>query len=408
MLPTDFNAGISAFITRTTQPGSEILWGTNITGVSLTTGQKLWTVSLPDEGTYSGSAVVADHGKAAFLTQRGDYLAYDLYTGALAWRSERMAYPWASAGFGAYAIQSAYGMLFRQSYDGVYAFNWTNGKIVWNYKAPAYASFETPYIENGQEEYSFNTGATIADGKMYTYNTEHTPTWPLTRGWGIHCINITTGKGIWTLDNPMTNGAISGGYLTAGNPWDGSMYVFGKGLSATTVTAPNVVMPKGNGIVIEGTVLDQSPAQPNTPCVSKDSMQTQMEYLHLQNPIDGLWHNKTIVGVPVTLTAIDSNGAVTDIGTTTTNGYYGTFGYTWTPPNEGQYTILASFAGDDSYGSSGAATTISVSPAPTVAPTATVAAAVDYMPTLTGILVAVIVAIVVSVIALAVVLRKHA
>ena len=67
-------------------------------------------------------------------------------------------------------------MLFRQSYDGVYAFNWTNGKIVWNYKAPTYAAFETPYIENGTEEYSFNAGAIIADGKMYTYNTEHTPT----------------------------------------------------------------------------------------------------------------------------------------------------------------------------------------------------------------------------------------
>ena len=80
----------------------------------------------------------------------------------------------------------------------------------------------------------------------------------------------------------MTYGGIADGYLTAANDWDGTMYVFGKGLSATTVTAPNVVMPQGNGIVIEGTVLDQSPAQPNTPCVSKDSMQTQMEYLHLQ------------------------------------------------------------------------------------------------------------------------------
>ena len=48
--------------------------------------------------------------------------------------------------------------------------------------------------------------------------------------------------------------------------------VFGKGLSATTVTTPDVVVPKGTGVVIKGTVLDLSPAQPNTPCVSKDSM----------------------------------------------------------------------------------------------------------------------------------------
>ncbi len=109
------------------------------------------------------------------------------------------------------------------------------------------------------------------------------------------------------------------------------------------------------------------------------------------------------------LTAIADDGSVTDIGSVTTNGYYGTFGTSWTPPKEGEYTIMASFAGDDSYGSSSAATTFSVGPAPTVAPTVnpSIAAPVDYMPTLTGILAAVVVAIVVSVIALAVVLRKH-
>ena len=111
-------------------------------------------------------------------------------------------------------------------------------------------------------------------------------------------------------------------------------------------------------MVIKGTVLDQSPAQPGTPCVSKDSMTTQMEYLHMQCPIDGIWGNETITGVPVTLTAIDSNGTVIDFGTTTTNGYYGTFSMAWTPPNEDTYQIIATFAGDESYGSSAAATAV--------------------------------------------------
>ena len=73
----------------------------------------------------------------------------------------------------------------------------------------------------------------------------------------------------------------------------------------------------------------------------------------------------------MTLTAIGSDGSVTDIGTVTTNGYYGTFGNAWTPPKEGVYTIMASFGGDDSYGSSSAATSVSVGPAPSVAPTTT-------------------------------------
>jgi hypothetical protein len=90
-----------------------------------------------------------------------------------------------------------------------------------------------------------------------------------------------------------------------------------------------------------------------------------MEYLHRQMPLTGLWNNETITGVPVKLTAMSSDGSVIDIGTVTTNGYYGTFSKAWTPDKEGDYSIIASFAGDDSYGSSGAASGLTVGPAPT-------------------------------------------
>ncbi len=90
-----------------------------------------------------------------------------------------------------------------------------------------------------------------------------------------------------------------------------------------------------------------------------------MEYLHMQMPIDGLYHNETMTGVPVTLSAIDSDGNVIDIGTATTSGYYGTFEKAWTPPAEGTYKIIASFTGDDSYGSSAASTAVTIGPAPT-------------------------------------------
>jgi hypothetical protein len=144
----------------------------------------------------------------------------------------------------------------------------------------------------------------------------------------------------------------------------GTMFVVGKGKSATTVTAPDVVIQEGTGIIIKGTVLDLSPAQPNTPCVSKDSMSTWMAYLHDQWPIDGFTHNETITGVPVTLTALGADGSSIDLGTVTTDGYYGTFSKTWTPPTEGDYKIIASFMGDDSYVSSSASTAVSVGPAP--------------------------------------------
>ena len=93
-------------------------------------------------------------------------------------------------------------------------------------------------------------------------------------------------------------------------------------------------------------------------------MSLQMENLHLQMPVGGVWKNETITGVPVALTAIASDGSFTDIGTVTTNGYYGTFSKEWIPPAEGSYEIIASFNGDDSYGSSAASTSVSVGPAP--------------------------------------------
>jgi hypothetical protein len=410
-LPTlaDYEAGLGASYSGITPPAMGASYGTTITGYDLWTGQQLWSNTLDDEGMYSGSCAVADHGKVALLMKNGYWLAWDLRTGNMAWKSEVMEYPWGAASFGAYAVQSAYGLLYRQAYDGVYAFDWDTGKIAWHYRAPA-NPFETPYRdENGQTGYSFDGAAFVADGKMYVLNNEHTPTSPITRGWGVHCINATTGEGIWNISGIWLwsgPGPIADGYLTIASS-DGYKYVFGKGQSATTVTAPDIVVPKGNGVVIKGTVLDMSPAQPGTPCVSKDSMKTWMEYLHIQQPIDGIWHNETITGVPVTLTAVGSDGSYIDVGTATTDGYYGTFSKTWTPPAEGDYQIIASFAGDDSYGSSGASTGVSVGPAPETPTTPEIPTPVDNTMLLYGILVAVIIAIVLAIVAILIVLRKR-
>ena len=62
----------------------------------------------------------------------------------------------------------------------------------------------------------------------------------------------------------------------------------------------------------------------------------------------------------LTFVTIGSDGTVYNLGTTTTNGYYGTFAFTWTPPKADSYQITASFAGDNSYGSSSAGTDITV------------------------------------------------
>jgi hypothetical protein len=160
-------------------------------------------------------------------------------------------------------------------------------------------------------------------------------------------------------------GAIADGYLAYINEYDGFMYVFGKGQSATTVSAPSTSITQGQSVVISGTVLDQSPAQPGTPCVSKESMGEWMAYKQMQHAVPA-----NVKGVPVSIDAVDPNGNSVHIATVTSD-MSGTFGYTWTPDVPGQYTVTATFAGDDSYGSSWAQTYASVVQAPAATPTAT-------------------------------------
>lgn len=392
----DYNVGIAASVVNWQRAG--VYYGINVTGINLKTGDALWQKTIYD-AEYSGSTDIADHGKIAVLTLNQGFFAFDLFTGNLAWQGEPMDYPWDAAGFGGYSVQSAYGLLYRQGYSGIYAFNWTNGKIVWKYEAPADYPYETPYInEAGEAMYSWNIGANIADGKMYAYNTEHSATVPVTRGWKFHCINATTGEKIWSVAIPGAAskhnpdvGPIHDGYVQLFSS-DGYMYWFGKGKSVTTVTAPDTSITFGTAAVIKGTVLDQSPAQPDTPCVSTDSVAAWMEHVHLQRDLP-----TNLTGVPVMLTAIGSNGTVIDIGTVTTNAYYGTFSKSWTPPNEDTYQIIASFAGDASYGSSSASTGTTVGPALAAQETKTTEtpAQVDYTMAIAGMGVAIIIAIVI-------------
>jgi hypothetical protein len=64
-------------------------------------------------------------------------------------------------------------------------------------------------------------------------------------------------------------------------------------------------------------------------------------------------------GVPVKLTAIDTNGAVTDLGTAISD-MSGMFKKMWTPTVAGEYTIVASFDGTKAYFPSYAETALGV------------------------------------------------
>ena len=366
--------------------------GTGFVAINLVTGQVLWNITT-DETAFNPGAACSDNGKFAYCVENRYWKCFDILTGKVLWTTEKTSYPWGD--FWGYYEASGYGLLYGFCYDGVYAFDWNTGKTVWHYAAEA-KPFETPYTYGNQSVYSFTGFGEVVDGKLYISNNEHTPTQPIPRGWGLHCINATTGKGIWNITGYSNAGAASDGYLTVSNSYDGYMYVYGKGKSATTVSAPQTAITSGQNVIISGTVLDQSPAQPGTACVSKQSMTQWMEYLHMQHAIPS-----DVIGVPISIDAIDPNGNTVNIATVKSD-ISGTFAYTWAPELVGQYTVTASFAGDESYGSSWAETHVGVVQAPitTPIPTATSLTMPPFELYTIGSAVAVIIAIAIAVLLL--------
>jgi hypothetical protein len=392
----DYTAGVAVFASSINPPnpsGTGVSIGQRLVGVNINTGAVMWNVTNEDAGGhaqfFSTITCVADNGKYVARLNTGDIRAWDLQTGKVAW-STPLSYPWGV--FGAYHVQSAYGLYFCGSYDGVNALNYSTGKIEWTFKAYTPYQFETPY--NG--EYVFHVGGQVADGKLYISSAEHTPGQPETRGLKLYCLDAITGKQLWNFsgsqldESRIFTGAIADGYLAFANYYDSTMYVFGKGKSQTTIDAPLVALNQGQSLVLKGTVMDMSPAQPNTPCISKESMSVWMEYIHMQNQIPA-----NVTGVPVSIDAVDPNGNYVHI-TDVTSDMSGTYSYMWTPDISGKYTVTATFMGDDSYGSSYAETAVGVVQAPqaSIAPTATPIAMPPFEMYFAGSTIAIIVAIV--------------
>ncbi|HLN45109.1 MAG TPA: hypothetical protein VK209_05330 [Candidatus Sulfotelmatobacter sp.] len=216
---------------------------------------------------------------------------------------------------------------------------------------------------------------------------------------------MTDGSLIFKLDEPMVVGAMADGYTSASDAYRGTMFVLGKGTSATTITAGPKTISNGDLVIVEGTVLDTSIAQLGTPTVSEESMGAYMSYIHLQSQPP-----TNATGVPVSIDAIDPAGTFVHIADVTSD-ISGSFSYMWKPKTEGQYKITATFAGSPSYGSSFAETAIGVTPAAQQNNNnnsdGSAVNIQDNTNILYGILAAVVVAIILALVAIVVVLRKR-
>ena len=425
---TDYESMVSVYTGSIIPAGAGTAQGQWIAGISLITGKVVFNITTNDI-FYSTSTGVADHGKYAVRVLGGWWDCWSLSNGNLVWQTPAAGtsggepYPWGD--FGSYTTASYGGLIYDFSYAGFYAIDWTTGKISWGFVPPA-TPFETPWYPSMS---LFSNAPIIADGKLYYGNGEHSPTEPLSRGWTLWCLNATTGQVIWSKLDGGSAGAIADGYLTFDDRYDGYLYVFGKGTSATTVSVPQTQITEGTSVIVSGTVLDQSPGivpastSPsgvtqamknsrgieNVACVSDETVSTYMSYLYSQQPLDGMYHNITVTGVPVSIDAIDPNGNAIHLGDTMSDSS-GTYAFTWIPNKPGNYQLTASFQGSNSYGSSWAEThAVVVEPQATSTPTATTSSVglATTSDLLTYIAVAVIAMIITVAIATVLILRKH-
>jgi hypothetical protein len=365
---------------------------------SLEDGHLLWgplNITQTPWCRLRGPATIGDGVFTTFTFETQEYTGYSTANGEKLWGPTSVAdeeVPW---GFYVTSMMSAYGKLYSSDFGGhVNCIDLKTGDLEWTYWTGS-SGYETPYgvwpIVNFQ---------CIADGKVYV-NGGHLYSPPLYQGGRLYCINATSGDLIWSMpDFAITNGAacaVADGYLVMPNAYDNQLYAYGKGPSATTVSASPKVTVHGDSVLVEGMVTDESAGTKNTdrvarfpngvPAMSDESMSPWMEFVYMQQP-----KPTNATGVKVTISVFDPNNNCYDVATTTSDAE-GFFSTVFTPEVPGKYTVIATFAGSESYYGSVAETAINVEAVPTATapPTPTPASMADlyFLPATIGIVIAI-------------------
>ena len=324
-----------------------------------------------------------------------------------------MQYFSSGSGAGQRAV-TAYGNIYVQGYGGeIFAYDTTDGSLLWKFN-DTYSGLQSPW------GYLPTLIASVADGKVYVFNNEHSPNSPLYRGYKVYAIDAFTGEELFKMDSwagtigghGVSTCVLADGFFVYYNFYDNSVYSIGKGPSQTSVTASPKTSTKGESVMIEGYVTDisagttqdeQAARFPNgVPAVSDESMSSWMEYVYMHHP-----RPTNASGVDVTISVLDANGNYRDIGNVTSDSD-GFFSFNWTPDIEGKYTVYATFTGSDSYWPSHALTAFNVDEAaPTTAatePQSQLMSEMYFVPAVVGIIVAIVV---VGAITILLVLRKR-
>jgi hypothetical protein len=345
-----------------------------VMGYSAKTGEQLWNYTISPFFTsrpqYNFGPI--QNGVYAYFNQATtQWYGYNALTGKQIWGpTEPYENQWgffsqSYAGAGAGNPTVSNGVLYSSGYDGVHAYNMSNGNLLWFWSTGS-TGFVEPY---GQSP--FYGAPVVADGKVYAATNEHSPNADLYPNERLYCLNASTGTAIWSIEGFMPAPIVAYNTLVTYNCYDGKIYAFSKGQTSISLSAPTVPSIVGSSVLIQGTITDQSPGQTafntpaaGTPAISDDSMTSWMQYQYMQQP-----KPTNATGVTVTLTALDPNGNTIQLGTTQSDSS-GNFALSWQAPSvPGLYRVTASFSGTESYYLSSAGTSFTIAePAPTVEP----------------------------------------
>jgi outer membrane protein assembly factor BamB len=356
-----------------------------------TAGTFAWedNITLPAYDQTFGGGALLNNGIIVFADGSTLSLtAYSEHTGAFLWSCNPFNNDFSMQAVSAGVV--AYGMLYNAGYDGyMHAINITTGVQEWD-------SISRPGgLEMPEPAYPFS-GCVVAGNEVFSSTSKGYEVQPLYRGHCLYAYNAQTGAQNWNISGEMQGIVVACGYLICANTYDGCVYAFHAGPTATTVTAPMTAVTVGSNCVIEGTVTDQTPGTlQGTPAISDAWMTPWMEYMFMDQP-----YPSGATGVPVSLDAVDPNNNFVHIGNATSD-VTGAFGYVWTPPNvPGKYTIIATFAGSNSYYASSGEATAVVSQAVAPAPAPTYPVPYDYTMTIIAGVIAIIIAVAIGVLIL--------
>jgi outer membrane protein assembly factor BamB len=259
------------------------------------------------------------------------------------------------------------GKLYCASCSGiVYCYDVKTGATLWNF------SMTTPYQEIQWANQWWCRPLFVSGDKIYVAHYEHSPNTPMPRGAPFVCLNATTGEVIWRIEG-MYRSTRWGGRAIIGDSimatldtYDLRLYGVGKGPSAMTIDAPMNAVTVGDSVDLRGTITDISPGTqdegikmrfPNgVPAVSDKSMSDWMLYVYKQ-----FARPENATGLTVSIDAIDPNNNYVHLADATSD-FSGLFHCVLKTPNvPGEYTIVAKFAGSDSYYPSQSETSMVVS-----------------------------------------------